>query len=108
MSSSGNLTFELRHEGQKGDMSRAFDRDSQAALMLSASTGLAAGADLAPVTDITLQHREILVVDNSCFFRAELANLAAAGKTPSPAFKITHAYVLLIYLSIFLFNYLCY
>ena len=96
----GDLTIEFRYEGQKGDMSCSLDRDSQAALMLSASTGLATRAYLAPIADASLQQGEILVVDNGCIFRAELANFAAAGKTPSPASEIAHAYVLLIFLFI--------
>jgi hypothetical protein len=98
----GNLTIELRHKGQKRDMSSSLDCDSQAALMLGASAGLTTRAYLAPIADTTLQQREILIVDNGCIFRAELANFAAAGKTPSPASEITHAYVLLIFLYLLL------
>jgi hypothetical protein len=93
------LTIEFRHEGQKGDVSRSLDRNSQAALMLRASTGLATRTDLAPIAHATLQQGQILVVDEGCIFSAELTNFAAAGKTPSPASKIAHAYFLLVYLS---------
>ncbi len=101
MTGNGNLTIELCHEGQKGDVSRSLDCDSQSALMLGAGTGLATWAYLAPVTNTTLQERKVLVVDIGCIFSAELANFATAGKTPASASIIAHAYALLK-LSLFL------
>lgn len=96
MTGDGGLTLKLRHEGQKGDVSRSLDCDSQPALMLGARTGLATRANLAPVTDVTLQDSQVLVVDDGCIFTAELTNFSAAGKTPSPTSIIAHAYVLLV------------
>ena len=68
----------VAHIGEQRNVTGAFDRNRQLALMICAGTGNAAGNNLRALGNVLAQTRNILVVDVVHTINAEAANFFAA------------------------------
>jgi hypothetical protein len=100
MQSFGCIVFKSRMksvaaEGQKCEMTRTLNRDSQLTLMMCAGSGNTAGKNLSALGNVTAQFCNILVVNGLDFVNAEAADLSAAFASTGTIIFISHEIILL-------------
>jgi hypothetical protein len=86
-----DLAADVRQEGQ---VTSAFNRDSQRALVPGAGASLAAGSDFALFGDETAEHIYLLVVDGDILVHTELADFGSGYITSKGGPLVVHHHII--------------